>query len=102
MVAAEAVARGIPVVASRVGGVPEAIAGSTAAILVPPDDPVALRAVIRQWWAEPPRRAVLKAEAVRSRARRRTWAESARIAATVLGRPRPAAGAVESERRRAG
>ena len=102
MVAAEAVARGIPVVASRVGGVPEAIAGSTAAILIPPDDPVALRAVLRQWWTEPPRRAVLKAEAVRSRTTRRTWAESARIAAGVLGRSRPAAGAVESERRRAG
>ena len=102
MVVAEAVARGIPVVAARVGGVPEAIAGSTAAILTPPNDPVALRAVLRQWWEEPPRRAVLKAEAVRSRAATRTWAESAAIAAAVLGDVRPATDAVGSERRRAG
>jgi glycosyltransferase involved in cell wall biosynthesis len=102
MVVAEAVARGIPVVAARVGGVPEAIAGSTAAMLTPPNDPVALRAVLRQWWEEPPRRAVLKAEAMRSRVASRTWAESAAIAAAVLDDIRPAMDAVGSERRRAG
>ncbi len=101
MVVAEAVARGIPVVAARVGGVTEAIAGSTAAILTPPNDPVALRAVLRQWWEEPPRRAVLKADALRSRTATRTWAETARIAAAVLSEVRPAMDAVGSERRRA-
>ena len=53
MVVAEALARGIPVVAARVGGVPEAIAGSTAGILIPPNDPGALRAVLRRWREEP-------------------------------------------------
>ena len=101
MVLAEAVARGIPVVAARVGGVTEAIAGSTAAILTPPNDPVGLRAVLRQWWEEPPRRAVLKADALRSRTATRTWAETARIAAAVLSEVRPAMDAAGSERRRA-
>jgi glycosyltransferase involved in cell wall biosynthesis len=102
MVVAEAMARGIPVVAARVGGVPEVIAGSTAAVLIPPDDPVALRAVLRQWWTEPPRRAVLKAEAVRSRTRTRTWDDAARIAAAALGDVGPSTGAIGPERRRAG
>jgi glycosyltransferase involved in cell wall biosynthesis len=102
MAVAEAVARGIPVVAARVGGVPEAVAGSAAAILVPPNDPVALRAVLRRWWEEPPRRAVLKADAVRSRTATRTWAESAAIAVGVLDDVRRAMDAVGSERRRAG
>ncbi len=102
MVVAEAVARGIPVVAARVGGIPEAIAGSTAAILTPPNDPVALRAVLRRWWEEPPRRAVLKADAVRSRTATRTWAESAGITAAALRDVLPAVDGVGSERRRAG
>ena len=43
MVVAEALARGIPVVAARVGGIPEAMAGSKAGILTPSNDPGALR-----------------------------------------------------------
>jgi glycosyltransferase involved in cell wall biosynthesis len=84
MVVAEALARGIPVVAARVGGIPEAIAGSKAGILTPSDDPGALRAVLRQWREDPGWRAALKAEAVRSRTVTRTWDESAGIAAAVL------------------
>jgi glycosyltransferase involved in cell wall biosynthesis len=84
MVVAEALARGIPVVATRVGGIPEAIAGSKAGILIPPNDPQALRAVLRQWWEDAGRRAELKAEALRSRSAARGWGETAEIIAAVL------------------
>ncbi|MFF1634162.1 glycosyltransferase family 4 protein [Leifsonia sp. NPDC058248] len=95
MVVAEALARGIPVVATRVGGIPEALAGSMAGILIPSDDPWALRVVLRQWCEDPGRRAGLKAEAVRSRTARRGWGETAETVAAVLG-------SVGNELRRAG
>jgi glycosyltransferase involved in cell wall biosynthesis len=84
MVVTEALARGIPVVATRVGGIPEAIAGSKAGILTPSNDPGALRAVLQQWLEDPGWRAGLKAEAVSSRSVTRTWDESAEIVAAVL------------------
>jgi glycosyltransferase involved in cell wall biosynthesis len=84
MVVAEALARGIAVVASRVGGIPEAIAGSEAGILTPSNDPTALRAVLRHWLEDPGWRAALKAEALHSRTVTRTWDESAEIVAAVL------------------
>jgi glycosyltransferase involved in cell wall biosynthesis len=85
MVVAEALARGIPVVATRVGGIPEAIAGSKAGILIPPNDPQALRTVLRQWWEDAGRRAELTAEALSSRTATRGWGETAEIIAAVLG-----------------
>ena len=102
MVVAEALARGIPVVATRVGGMPEAIAGSKGGILIPSNDPGTLRAVLRQWREEPGRRAELKAEAVRSRAMTRPWDESAGIVAAVLSDVRPAMDVTGFERRGAG
>jgi len=42
LVLAEALAAGLPIVATSVGGVPEVLA-NTDSVLVPPDDPVALR-----------------------------------------------------------
>jgi glycosyltransferase involved in cell wall biosynthesis len=102
MVVAEALARGIPVVAARVGGVPEAIAGSTAGILVPPDDPDALGAVLRRWREDPGWRGALTAEAVRSRTAARSWGEPAEIAAAVLRDAGPAAGVIGRERAGAG
>ncbi|WP_136707256.1 glycosyltransferase family 4 protein [Agromyces sp. H66] len=97
MVVAEALARGIPVVAARVGGVPEAIAGSRAAILTPPDDPVALRAVLRRWSEDPGWRAGLGAEALRSRTVTRAWDETAWIVATVLSEVGPESAVIGSE-----
>jgi glycosyltransferase involved in cell wall biosynthesis len=84
MVVAEALARSIPVVAARVGGIPEAIAGSKAGILIPSNDPAALRAVLRHWLEDRGWRAALKAEALRSRTVTRTWDESAEIVVAVL------------------
>lgn len=102
MVVAEALARGIPVVAARVGGIPEAIAGRKAGILSPPNDPGALRAVLRQWSEDAGWRAALKEEALRSRTLTRTWDESAGIVAAVLSDVHPAMGVVGHERRGAG
>ncbi len=84
MVVAEALARGIPVLATRVGGIPEAIAGSEAGMLVPPDDPWALDVVLRQWLASPARRASLKAEALKARQTARTWDTTTAIVASTL------------------
>jgi len=53
MVVTEALARGVPVVATEVGGVPEALGhgadGTRPGLLVPPGDPAALGAALRAW-----------------------------------------------------
>ncbi len=53
MVVTEALARGLPVIATAVGGLPEALGcgadGTRPGLLVPPDDPVALAAALRSW-----------------------------------------------------
>ncbi|MQY03597.1 glycosyltransferase family 4 protein [Actinomadura macrotermitis] len=82
MVVTEALARGVPVLASDVGGVPEALGG--AGLLAPPDDVPALSAALRRWLTEPALRTDLRASA---RARRGTldgWAEAARQLDAVL------------------
>lgn len=53
LVLAEALAVGIPVVASRVDGIPEVLTG-TDSTLVPPDDPAALRGAILRVLARSP------------------------------------------------
>ena len=52
MAIADALRRGIPVVASDVGGIPQTVA-SAAAVLVPPDQPAALRQALGRGWSIP-------------------------------------------------
>jgi len=100
MVLFEAMAAGVPIVATRVGGVPDVL-GESEALLVAPDDPDALAAAIRASFAEP------EAAAARAaRARLRLEAEFAQApwlerhealyrAALAAGSP-PAAGSGSS------
>jgi glycosyltransferase involved in cell wall biosynthesis len=57
MVVTEALARGIPVLATAVGGVADALGrapdGRVPGILVPPGDATALAGALRSWFAEP-------------------------------------------------
>jgi starch synthase len=55
MVVLEAMSRGIPVVASRVGGVPEAVVSGETGILVPPGDPRSLAGAVSSLLAAPER-----------------------------------------------
>jgi glycosyltransferase involved in cell wall biosynthesis len=65
----EAMAAGIPVVAPRVGGLPEVLDGEHGGLLVPPADPAALAEAIETLVTSPERAASL-AEAARLRAAR--------------------------------
>ncbi|HEU5037813.1 MAG TPA: glycosyltransferase family 4 protein [Nocardioides sp.] len=78
MVVTEAIARGVPVVASDVGGVREALGDG--GVLVPPGDRHALAAALREWLTAPSYRAALRAAA---RARRESLAGWDRTAALV-------------------
>ena len=72
MVVTEALARGLPVVAAEVGGVPEALGhgadGDRPGLLVPPDDPAALAAALRAWLGDAELRARLRRAARERRA----------------------------------
>jgi glycosyltransferase involved in cell wall biosynthesis len=61
-------AAGLPVVATRVGGIPEAVTDGETGILVPPSDPQALGQALSELAGGPERRARL-GEAGRKRAR---------------------------------
>jgi glycosyltransferase involved in cell wall biosynthesis len=59
----EAMALGLPVVASDVDGVPEAVTTGRDGLLVPPSDPAALAAALKSLAGDPARRAALGAAA---------------------------------------
>ncbi|MGW3284218.1 glycosyltransferase family 4 protein [Streptomyces sp. NPDC001002] len=90
MAVTEALARGIPVLATDVGGLPEAVGrapdGGVPGILVPPEDPAALAVELRGWFGEADVRRRLKAAARGRRAALDGWATTARSLAGVLGR----------------
>ncbi|MFB6955815.1 glycosyltransferase family 4 protein [Streptomyces sp. NPDC056309] len=90
MAVTEALARGVPVLATDVGGVGEAVGlapdGGVPGILVPPEDPAALAAELRGWFGEADVRRRLKSAARGRRAALDGWANTARSLAGVLGR----------------
>jgi glycosyltransferase involved in cell wall biosynthesis len=88
MVIAEALARGLPVVAAEVGGVPEALGhgadGTLPGLLVPPGDPAALRDALRAWLEDAGLRRRLRRAARERRASLRDWSKTSSAVADVL------------------
>lgn len=88
MVLSEAIAHGLPVLATRVGGVAEAVGrstdGSLPGILVPPDDPAALATALRHWLTDPALRERLTRSAVLRRSDLRRWDQAATDLGAVL------------------
>ncbi len=88
MVVTEALARGLPVIAADVGGVPEALGtiadGTRPGLLAPPGDMAALARAVRLWLSDAELRGRLRAAALDRRAGLRGWSESAARVARVL------------------
>jgi glycosyltransferase involved in cell wall biosynthesis len=88
MVITEALARGLPVVASDVGGLTEALGqgaeGVRPGLLVPPDDPAALAAALRSWLGDAGLRARLRGAALERRDSLLGWSSTTSRVASVL------------------
>jgi glycosyltransferase involved in cell wall biosynthesis len=88
MVVTEALARGIPVLATAVDGVPEALGaapdGSRPGMLVPPGDAEALAVALRRWLTDPGWRARLRESARGRRDTLRGWDDTVRRLSEVL------------------
>ncbi|GAA4772735.1 glycosyltransferase family 4 protein [Actinomycetospora chlora] len=82
MVVSEALARGTPVLASDVGGLPETV--GTAGVLTPAENVPALVAALHRWFAEPAHRAGLQHSAGSSRCRLASWTQTSRRVQQVL------------------
>jgi glycosyltransferase involved in cell wall biosynthesis len=93
MVVAEALAHGLPVVATAVGGVPEALGhapvGGLPGLLVPPEDPAALAGALRAWLDDPGLRERLVRAVAGRRPALRGWAETVACLDTVIERIAP-------------
>jgi glycosyltransferase involved in cell wall biosynthesis len=92
MVVTEALARGIPVLATAAGAVPETLGhapdGSVPGLLVPPGDTTALGGALRRWLGEHDLRSRLKTSALHRRGMLQGWGETSRTLAGVLERLR--------------
>jgi hypothetical protein len=85
MAIADALRRGIPVVASSVGGIPQTVAPSRAAVLVEPGEPGELSDALRRWMVDPGLRARLTEEARSARSLLPRWSGTVdRIAQTLV------------------
>jgi glycosyltransferase involved in cell wall biosynthesis len=88
MVVTEALARGLPVLTTEVGGVTEALGhgenGTRPGLLVPPGDPAALGIALRAWLRDAELRERLRRAARERRASLRQWRETASVLADVL------------------
>jgi glycosyltransferase involved in cell wall biosynthesis len=88
MVVTEALAHGLPVVATDVGGVAEALGRGTEGVrpgaLVPPDDPAALAAALRAWLGDAQLRLTWRRAARERRSSLRGWSTTASVLAGVM------------------
>lgn len=96
MVVTEALAAGVPVVASAVGGIPEAVGRTTCGVpglLVPPDDGAALAAALARWLTDAELRCRLRGAALRRRETLPDWRRTGecirRVLAAVEAEPDP-------------
>ena len=93
IVVIEALARGLPVVAADVGGLTEALGhgadGIRPGLLVPPDDPAALGAALRDWLGNAELRGRLRRAACERRESLPGWSTTASVIAGVLARASP-------------
>ncbi|NUO91525.1 MAG: glycosyltransferase family 4 protein [Dermatophilaceae bacterium] len=87
MVVTEALARGLPVLATRVGGIPEALGGhgdDVPGLLVPAEGPEPLAAALREWLGDADLRSRLRGRAVARRATLSPWSRTVADVARVL------------------
>ncbi|MFC4020337.1 glycosyltransferase family 4 protein [Micromonospora sp. GCM10011542] len=88
MVVTEALARGLPVLGTDVGGLPEALGrapdGDRPGLLVPPDDPVALAGALRGWLGDGELRARLRRAAHARRDTLTDWSVTTGLVAAAL------------------
>ena len=87
MAIVEGLARGIPAIATDVGGHREAVGasdGTPPGVLVPVNDATSLAAALRQWLTDPTTRAHWRNSASRRRPELAGWPETARTVAAVL------------------
>jgi len=91
MAVTEALAHGLPVMAAAVGGLPEALGcaadGTRPGQLIPPGDPAALAAAIRDWLGDERLRHRLRAAAGKRRSNLRGWEQTTREIANALTAP---------------
>ena len=83
MVLAEALARGLPVISTTAGAIPDTVPDD-AGLLVPPGDPQALAAALRQVMIAPELRAALIAGAQAARRSLPSWDDATRLFAAAL------------------